>query len=208
MPTLSANHRRGQMSGHKSVTGLSELYTVIVGLALALGVGSVVGSEGPAPELPNVLIGIAVVVTLIPFYHGGLRHLRETYSDDAVVKPFLILWDFLLLFVEACILLAAASSLHSTQRVGILLVALWLVDVVWVAGARLLGQQPPVEWAFSNVVAVIAVALLLLAPRVVDVDGAAQAALLLIISVLRTVADYYLSRGFYFPADELGQSPA
>ena len=110
--------------------------------------------------------------------------------------------------MEACILLAAASSLHSTQRVGILLVALRLVDVVWVAGARLLGQQPPVEWAFSNVTAVIAVALLLLAPRVVDIDGAAQAALLLIISVLRTVADYYLSRGFYFPADELGQRPA
>ena len=191
------------MSGHKSVTGLSELYTVVVGLALALGVGSVVGSEGPAPAPVVYLTGIAVVVTLIPFYHGGLRHLQETYSDDAIVRPSLILWDFVLLFVEACLLLAAAASLQSAQRVGWLLVALWLVDVLWVAGSRLLGERPPLQWAFSNVAAVVAVAGLLL----VDVGGIVEAVGLLIIALARTVADYSLSQDFYFSVDELGQSP-
>jgi hypothetical protein len=193
------------MSGHKSVTGLGELYTVVVGLALAIGVGSIVGSEGSAPQLAEVLAGIAVVVTLIPFYHGGLRHLRDTYTDDAVVTPSLILWDFLLLFVEACLLLAAAASLQSIQRVASFLVALWLIDVLWLVGSRVLGQHPPLEWAFSNVVAALILALLLLSAGMGDVGDLVGAALLLSISLARTGADYLLSRDFYFPPDELGR---
>ena len=191
------------MGGHKSIAGLSDLYTVVVGLALALGVGSIVGSEDIAPEPTVFLTGAALIVTLIPFYHGGLRHLQETYADDAVVRPSLILWDFVLLFLEACLLLAAAASLGSAARVGWLLVVLWVVDIVWVTGSRLLGQSQPSAWAFSNIVAVAAAASVLL----VGPGEAREAVTLLVIAVARTVADYALSRDFYFSADELGPSP-
>lgn len=64
-----------------SVENLQSLYSLVVGLALANAVLKVARGElEPVPvDLTTLPLFLGFLVTLVPFYHGALRHLDATY---------------------------------------------------------------------------------------------------------------------------------
>jgi hypothetical protein len=63
-----------------TVRNLQELYTVAVGIALALAVQELINGSVEEPiEWSRVPAFIGFLATLIPFYHSAMRHLDEVY---------------------------------------------------------------------------------------------------------------------------------
>jgi hypothetical protein len=63
---------------------LKELYTVVVGLAIALPFEHLVreqSAESPLPERPALLLFFAFLITLVPFYHGSMTHLDKIHVE-------------------------------------------------------------------------------------------------------------------------------
>ena len=85
-----------------SVQNLQELYTVAVGMALTLAITRIVPEAGSpvVVSLPNL---VAYVVTLVPFYHGAMRHMDVSCrgARTGTVREGALLGDFFLLFIEA-----------------------------------------------------------------------------------------------------------
>ncbi len=61
---------------------LQELYTVVVAIALSLVVARLIPAPGGKVTFQPFLLSAALLVTLIPFYHGALRHLDEQYAGS------------------------------------------------------------------------------------------------------------------------------
>jgi hypothetical protein len=187
-----------------SVRYLRDLYSVVAGLALSIAVSRLVEARGNSPALdwettPSLL---ALLLTIVPFYHGSLRYLDRTYEEAGPgwARPALVLWDFAVLFVEACVLLAAAALISNPYSFAIAIASLWLLDVAWVAvGSRLLRLGNPVVWGAINVAAAT---LFVSAARLAEGVGLGAVGLgssLLAISAMRTALDYWTAREFYFP---------
>src|SRR5436190_2038096 len=92
-------------SQRRAVEHLQELYSVVVAIALSLAIERTIAAPTSRARAHEVVLVVALVVTLIPFYHGALRHLDEQYGgeDRRAAHQFSVLIDFLLLFVESCI---------------------------------------------------------------------------------------------------------
>jgi lysylphosphatidylglycerol synthetase-like protein (DUF2156 family) len=142
-------------------------------------------------------------VTLVPFYHGAERHLEDAYVDNPRegANPRRLLFDFAILFIEACVLLGAAAVVRYPQALLVALIALWVVDIVWGLTARVVFQlrDEVMTWALINSVAVIGFSLLLVVAWTTDVGDVVLGLLLLATSLIRTIADYRSSWSFYFP---------
>ena len=205
------------MSASSTVKNLQELYTVTAGIALALGIEQLAGKggavavagNGPFDVMRRVLpTFVAFLVTLVPFYHGALRHLDRVYIDAAGrdVRRGSLLADFFLLFIESCFLVFAALFVADARTLGLVLAGLFVLDAVWGLAFYLAftrNRRPWVElrWVQINIIAgPLLAAIVLLAPQLA---GIAPHAILPVpvaaVAVLRTVVDYWLSWEFYFP---------
>src|SRR6185437_11887329 len=95
-----------------SVRSLSNLYTVIIGVALSLAVVKLVegGTGLKAATIPSILLFAAFVVTLLPFYHGALRHIDDAYieSEGANIKDGALVVDLILLFIHGIVFVVLA----------------------------------------------------------------------------------------------------
>lgn len=197
-----------------SVRSLQELYTVAVGVALVKAMEVFVGGKAIAGGQSNVWANWgalwAFVATLVPFYHGAMRHLDKTYIEDqgAFVRRGALLSDFLLLFIEAGILLGMALHLAELERFVLWLAVLLVFDSVWGVVVLIILTTKPrgwpeFKWAIVNVPTALALgAVLLVADRI----GTTQDSTVLIVmapslAIIRTVIDYAWSWSFYFPAE-------
>jgi hypothetical protein len=212
-------NRYGEMpmktSRVSSVGHLQTLYTVVVGVALTVALEDI-SATGPGQtsllsSVDAVLLLVAFIATLLPFYHGALRHLDVTWieKEGRDVKSGALLADFVILFVEGCLFLLIARQLSSPFHFGAGLAALFAIDVIWGIVAHVAFTQPGADkaewkWVQNNVVAVIALLALLFSART-WVAQPAQATWmvvgLLIVALVRTVVDYVRSWDFYYPAD-------
>src|SRR5438128_10205661 len=104
----------------RSVDSLQQIYAVVIALAIAQAIQSLLKDpvRGTLLELSQILVGLpafaALLVTLVPFWHGMNRHLDRCYLEkkSAVVQGALLL-DFTTFFLEASLLFAAGWSLRS-----------------------------------------------------------------------------------------------
>jgi hypothetical protein len=198
-----------------SVRHLQTLYTVVVGVALTVALEDISattpGQTSLLSSVDAVLLLVAFIATLLPFYHGALRHLDVTWieKEGRDVKSGALLADFVILFVEGCLFLLIARQLGSPFHFGVGLAALLAIDVIWGVVAHVAFTQPGADkaewkWVQNNVVAVIALLALLFAVRT-WVAQPAQATWmvvgLLIVALVRTIVDYVRSWDFYYPAD-------
>lgn len=91
-------------AAESSVRNLGALYSVVVGVALAFAMENIIDPAALGSPFRWELLPLffTLVVTLVPFYHGALRHLDVTYVEHggADVKAGALLADFLLLFLE------------------------------------------------------------------------------------------------------------
>lgn len=223
---MSKTHSpRGESARH-----LLFLYSVVCALSLETAIGELI--EPHADSLPvdtSVLpLAVAFVVTLIPFYHGALRHLDDYYVLDAHpnVRRGALLVDFFALFVEAILLFALATLTPFANFFAATLITLLLVDVAWSSvtstyciGKRLTlhdmkrqaaqfaqssirgtrhSEAPQMAWLLNNVVWLLVLAITVAADQLFDL-GTRLSWIVLAIALARTVSDYRVSWSFYFP---------
>jgi hypothetical protein len=199
-----------------SVSQLAELYNVVIGVSLSIGIyNSVDSSAFPIPIKLNQIINVATfVIILVPFYHGAVRHLFATYVEgggSARIKNGALLADFFLLFLEGCVFVLLASILGETERFVCVLILLLLLDSIWgflawlaFTGAQ--AQYAECRWALLNVFTAALIGVLLVFHEDIFLSKPllSQAAFFAILAV-RTIFDYYFNWSFYFPPHSQGK---
>jgi hypothetical protein len=195
---------------HNSVTALSELYTVVIGVALSIAIAnSLDASAHPVPlKLSTIINVFTFIVLIVPFYHGAVRHLFATYVEQGGSKPIkngALLADFFLLFFEGCLFVLMAAVLNDTVAFGWVLVALLMLDSVWgflawLAFASEEAQYAERLWSLINAITAVLLALILifLDQTFVSRPLLSEVGVFAIIA-LRTIVDYALCWSFYFP---------
>ncbi len=197
-----------------SVKQLSELYTVVIGIALSLGI---YGVYNESPDSIPVNLGylwnfFTFLILIVPFYHGAVRHLFATYVEkggSTRVKEGALLIDFFLLFMEGCLFVIMAASVTKTVMFAWVIVGMLILDSIWgvlawiasLTGAH--SQNAEKVWAFLNVICagILTVGLIFLSDQEPIKPIQFQIALFVVIGI-RTLIDYVKAWNFYFPGKE------
>lgn len=198
-----------------SVRNLENLYSIVAALGLSLAIYNLIDTASETIPFKFDLLPffLAFLITLIPFYHGALRHLDVTYVEQGgkQVRKYALLIDFFALFFESCLLLALAVLLTKPVFFAWGLVMLLAFDTIWSISAHFGFSQdvkPKAElrWALINFIAVIVLSIYLIIFNFVP--NATYAADLKLsigipsISLLRTVIDYIFCWNFYYPSSK------
>lgn len=118
-----------------SIRSLVNLYTVVIGAALSLAVAGAIDINKGLSSLSttSILLFVAFIATLFPFFHGALRHLDDAYleNQNAPVKTSALIVDFALLFLHALAFLVLSQLLKRPADFAWFLIAVLMIDVVW-----------------------------------------------------------------------------
>jgi hypothetical protein len=192
----------------RSVDHLQELYTVVVAIALSLMVDRLVPRSGARVHYHRLLLGASLLMTLIPFYMGALRHLDEQYADaiGRSRREFSILIDFLLLFLESGAFLALAVSVARPRVFAFAFLLLLVFDVAWAwLATRFLLRAADLDaqrsWLYVNVSAVAVVGTLLILVAAGSISTPSLWWLIPVVASVRTTVDVGLTWRFYAGAD-------
>ena len=193
----------------RSVQNLENLYSVVIGAGLSLAIFVVVDSgRSPVPlKLELLPYFLSYLVTLIPFYHGALRHLDSVYIENSgPVRSGALLLDFLGLFAESCVFLALAVLLPAPQVFACGVVVLLLVDIIWglLAHIAVSKQRAEVTWAYINIITAVVLTLVLVLlgafPPSHTASDVRLSVSILFITLARSAIDYGLNWKFYYPS--------
>jgi hypothetical protein len=188
----------------RSVDSLQNIYSVVIALAIEQAIQSLLKDPARGALLdwsqfsPGLPAFVALLVTLVPFWHGMNRHLDRSYVEkkSAVVRGAL-LFDFGAFFIEASLLFAAGWSLRSGIYSFIFLGCLLFVDTVWAAISHMIhfpGEKShAVNWATLNMIAIVIAILIAALPF------QSKPIVLMVVPVVRSVVDYSRGWEFYFP---------
>lgn len=191
----------------RSVDNLQRLYTVVVSLAVteSLRRTLLTGTQVELDWSNKWVLLLSLIFTVIPFYHGANRYLDATYvTNERIAKRYSLMFDFILLFTQGLLLFTLALFITNEPnlindydtRFFIGLAILLFVDVVWVGISRRITSDRPGQkssypvWAFINIVAIIVILILALCKLW---------ALLIPLTLIRTVLDYLIAHDFYYP---------
>jgi len=196
-----------------SVRNLENLYTTVVALALSLAIYNLIDTTRATIPFKLELLPFfaAFLVTIIPFYHGALRHLDITYIEKGgkQLRKGALLIDFSALFIESCVFIVLAVLLLTPLFFAWGLVILLVFDIIWVFIARLgfsQDVQPKAElrWALINLIVVVTLSIYLIifnfVPRAIYVSDLKLSAGILGFSLLRTIIDYACCWNVYYPS--------
>jgi hypothetical protein len=203
-----------------SVRSLVNLYTVVIGIALTLAVGVVIDPKLGLSSVTRVTAALffGFMATLVPFFHGALRHLDDVYieNDTSQLKQGTFIFDFALLLLHALAFLVLAQLLAHPTDFAYFLICVLALDIVWgifayvSAGGRQ-GLSATSRWSIINFVFVVVVLLYLvandLAPGATAQDEKLSA-LLALACLARSTVDYVWCRDFYFPTNQQTQGKA
>lgn len=198
-----------------AVRSLTSLYTIVIGVALSLAIFQLFGEEGGLRfiEAHSVFLFLSLVVTLIPFYHGALRHIDDVYIENANkhIQDGALVVDVLLLFFHGLVFVVLALLIdYPNQFVWVFMVLIG-VDVAWGLFAHFGASTKSTEaaegkWLFLNLLFVL-IGIATLVVLGVDIfsieDESLKIALpLFAASFIRTIIDYIWCWNFYLPQDE------
>lgn len=222
------SRRSSPRQRESTVRYLQELYAIVVALALQVAITRMFDErQESAPFRPEVLpLLVAFVATLIPFFHGTLRHLDSAYIEQNV-RPvrygaLALLADFILLFLQSCFFFALAVHVAHPVIFGWILMFLLLLDAGWAIVTHLFffrdadsvmdelrvifvpnatAKQPELAWARNNLIFVGYFFVFLTAIVIAEwVPGnVAISLVVLVLALVRTFADYLSPWEFYFP---------
>jgi hypothetical protein len=193
-----------------NVRSLVNLYTVVIGVALSLAVIGIVDTEhGLASATPSsILLFVAFVATLFPFFHGALRHLDDAYIENPThIHDGALVIDFILLFIHAMAFVVLSVLLKKPTHFAWVLLILISIDVVWGIFATFASStrgdlKAESKWTIINFI-FVGISATYLVKNDIYLDDLEQPLKLAIpiafASVLRTIADYVWCRNFYFP---------
>lgn len=195
-----------------SVKQLCELYRVVISIAVGLAFHKLIDANlQPVPLVSGrVALFLAFIFTVIPFFHGAVRHLYATYIEgggSSRVVNWVVLVDYYLLFLEGGLFVGLACAFESPQSFGFLLTGILALDVVWGAMSRIGfggtdAQRAEVSWAAINAVTVVVLLVVMIADPILRHWGLGDTQFklfLLLLAVVRTGTDYYKNHTFYCP---------
>jgi hypothetical protein len=200
----------------RSVDSLQKVYAFVISLALVQAIQIVLVDRATMDfvDLRTLLdrapAFVALLLVLVPFYHGMNRHLDICYIENAEGQraEAALLLDFAVFFVDSCLLFAVAYSIGHELQPFVYLGILLGVDFVWATISHFIHytttELPSVKrWAIINGIAVAAGLYIGLSQWY---SSDAKAWLLLVVAFVRTVSDYGFCWSFYFPKD-VGRRP-
>jgi hypothetical protein len=193
-----------------SIRSLANLYTVVIGAALSVAVvGTIDVDKGlRSISVVSVLLFTAFLATLLPFFHGALRHLDDVYieNENHHVSRSALIIDFALLFLHALVFLLLSQLLKKPVDFAFVLISILLIDVVWglftTFGASTAAGSAESRWTLINVIFIACVVAYLISNGIdlkSENDPTRLASLLALACVVRSIVDYFWCRNFYFP---------
>jgi hypothetical protein len=207
--------RSAEKRTERSVDSLQKVYAFVISLALVQAIQIVLVDRTTMDfidvqtMLERAPAFVALLLVLVPFYHGMNRHLDVCYIENAEGQcaEAALLFDFVVFFVDSCLLFAVAYSIGHNLRPFAFLGILLGVDVVWSAISHFIHYtltevRSVKRWAVINGIAVGAGLFVGLNQWYAP---ASKAWLLLVIALSRTVCDYAFCWSFYFPKDAGGR---
>jgi len=192
----------------RSVDSVANIYAIVIGLALTQAIQTLIAKDASLGSILNngqIFQGLpaflAILFTLVPFWHGMNRHLDRCYiTKTSNVAHQALLFDFSTFFVEGILLFAAAWSLRTGLLTFYCLGLLLAVDMLWGGISHLIhfrGQKSHVaRWSAINIGAG------LLGYMVCSFPFQGKPWALMVIAIFRTILDYWLCSAFYFPNAE------
>jgi hypothetical protein len=209
-----------------SVRHLQALFAIVAGLALTEAVSELAREvDNALPTARTLMLMVAFLATIIPFFHGGLRHLDDVYivtPPGPNMSRYAPLVDFILLFVESVMLLGMAHRLVDPPHFLAFLLFLLVIDIIWaivtpplidcqmtlpavlvaVVPRLKFSKDTEIAWGQNNILFVpIAIA------AWISIDTAkpsitVDAFIVMVFALARSINDYRLSWSFYFPPPE------
>lgn len=199
-----------------SIDSVARLFPIV----LALAVGEAFKQFVPEKSDANRRIrwdrgwALAAFLTLVvPFFHGMLRYLFDTYQAGSRPDPYwrYVMIDSVAFTVEAAMFFILSRSLDPQEWptfYGTVL-ALLGIDIAWGIWVAALVNSATWNWVFVNIAAGVLLAILYLLAmrrRKRDVPSGASlprviARVGVVILIARTVADYGFNMNFYFPKE-------
>lgn len=194
-----------------SVRSLSNLYTVVIGVALSLAVARLVNGDAGlmATKVASLLLFAAFIATLFPFYHGAMRHLDDAYieNDNENIKDGALVLDFILLFVHGLVFVVLALLISKPNQFAWVLISLLTVDWLWgffahFAASSAMGLSAELKWSIINILFVGFWGWYLVSHDIYlgQVQKVTSLAILILTTcVMRSLIDYIWCSRFYFP---------
>lgn len=193
-----------------SIRSLANLYTVVIGAALSVAVVGTIDVDKGLHSISavSILLFLAFLATLLPFFHGALRHLDDVYieNENQHVSRSALIIDFALLFLHALVFLILSQLLKKPADFAWVLISILLIDVVWglftTFGASTTADSAESRWTLINVIFIACVAGYLIGNGIdlkSENDPTRLASLLALACVVRSIVDYVWCRNFYFP---------
>jgi hypothetical protein len=187
----------------ESVRTMKGLHAVVSGVALTSGLRILIDASQTISTLERVVWFIALVVTIVPFYHGALRHMDDVHlhQDPTATPPRegALLLDFTFLFGEACALYYLSQTIPAVSRFVPAYAILLALDVVWAISVYFMSKRFATvrAWMIINLVSVV---LVLIIAQTADLTLPGTRHLVLGLVITRTIVDYSVSWSFYFPS--------
>jgi hypothetical protein len=176
---------------------------MVIAVGLGIAVVNTLRSvdERLAVAWDHVPLLAALLVILVPFYQGALLHLDAKYAQhrDRRHPTFVLLVDFVGLFLEAVLVVALAASVGDVRSFSIAVLVLLAVDVVWATLAWKLGGEHEQlrSWIQINLATLAILGLGLFAHIWVDYTEEFLTAAIAVIALARSGVDYWLNWDFY-----------
>lgn len=191
-------------SKERAVDSLEQIYAVVIALAIAQAIenllkapasGAVLGWNEVKIGLPSL---VALLFTLVPFWHGMNRHLDRCYIEKTEsVKQVALLLDFATFLLEAALLFATAWSLRSGLSSFMYLGVLLFVDSLWALVSHQVHfpgkKSHALRWAEINFGFIVGGILVFTFPFT------HQVLVLMTLAIVRSIVDYSMCSDFYFP---------
>lgn len=194
-----------------SVRSLANLYTVVIGVALSSAVVNLIDAPDGLRSITwvNGLLFLSFISTLIPFYHGALRHLDDAYIENTGnIKDGALILDFLLLFLHGIAFVILSLLLSNPSHFAWMITAVLVIDVGWAVFAHFGSSRDGGEewkWLLINLFISIPLgtSLYIFNVTLEPYEDPRKLALAIVsVCVVRTLLDYIFCWRFYFPEEE------
>ena len=189
----------------RSVDSLQKTYAVIIALAiseviksvlspldnLSTGISSITGQ--------SIMLVISFFFLVVPFYHGMNRHLDICYIERPQnPNRGALLLDFIVFCLESSLLFLFVKFMHRDLYGYFVLGLILFVDLLWGIVSHFIHYKKMdnsvIRWTIINIITII-LGIIIFSSNCLDNKNA----LLMTLSIVRTIADYFLCWNFYFP---------
>lgn len=188
-----------------SVNNLQRVYTVVISLAITEGLRRLFGNFASSEILPGheeTIALLALLFTIVPFYHGANRYLDERYIEASGDGPsWSLMLDFVVLFSQGLIFFVLSLLIYDRDTFFTLLSGLFVIDIIWVGittASNESNEKPSfIKWAIINTIAAALIYLIVWSNLFSNREAGTY--FLLFIAISRSVLDYITVWNFYYP---------